>query len=147
MVNNLGTTPGRSPSDPGLEKPAKVLVADDEEAVRELIVAILDDDERYELLVARDGQEALRMARREKPDLLFLDVMMPKRSGIEVCAELKGDAEMSAIPVIMVTTLSQDSDLVAAIDAGADEYIYKPFHPVQLKTMVDNILARGSDLV
>ena len=87
------------------------------------------------------------MARREKPDLLFLDVMMPKRSGIEVCAEFKGDAEMSTIPVIMVTALSQDSDLVAAIDAGADACIYKPFHPVQLKTMVDNILARGSDLV
>ena len=147
MFNKLVATLRREPSGPGSEPPAKVLVADDEEAVRDLFEAILDDDERYQLFMARDGQEALTMARREKPDLLFLDVMMPKRTGIEVCQELKRDAEMSAIAIIMVTALTQTSDLGAAVDAGADEYICKPFSPTQLKTMVDNVLARRAEPV
>ncbi len=142
MIKKLVNSIRREPDGEAPEQPAKVLVADDEEAVRDLIEAVLDDDERYKLLIARDGLEALKVARREKPDLMFLDVMMPKRTGIQVCQELKRDENTSATAIIMVTALSQDADLSAAVEAGADEYICKPFSPAQLQTMVDNVLAR-----
>lgn len=119
----------------------KILIADDEPGVIMLVSATLGDDTRYRILTAKDGDEALRIARREKPDLLFLDIMMPKRDGYAVCQTLKNDAATSAIKVIMLTARVQGSDQKKARDAGADDYMTKPFSPTALLRKVEDVLA------
>ena len=84
----------------------KIMVADDEEAVLALVSATLDDVKRYQLVVVNDGDEALDTARSEQPDLLFLDVMMPHKDGIEVCRLLKGDPETAGIKIVMLSAMS-----------------------------------------
>ena len=81
----------------------KILLADDEEGVLELLVAALESDDRCQILLAHDGDEALDVAKRERPGLIFLDVMMPKRSGIQVCRELKRDPELAPTIVVMLS--------------------------------------------
>ncbi len=106
-----------------------------------LVSATLGDDKRYRILLAKDGEEALRIARREKPDLLFLDIMMPKRDGYTVCQTLKNEAATAAIKVIMLTARVQGNDQKKARDAGADDYMTKPFSPTALLRKVEDILA------
>lgn len=117
----------------------KLLIADDEVGIRNLVRMTLTD-ERYEIIEAKDGDEALAMARREKPRIIFLDVNMPKRSGLEVCRELKGDAAAAGMTIIMLTAKGQETDVEAGLDAGADDYFTKPFSPVALLRKVDEIL-------
>ena len=118
-----------------------VLLADDEVMIRTLIAATLGFEDRYQVLVARDGEEALTTAQREKPDLICLDIMMPGRNGYEVCQALKGDPETAQIKVIMLTALAQESDRWKALEAGADDYVTKPFSPRALLEKVEEVLS------
>ncbi|MDP3062591.1 MAG: response regulator [Chloroflexota bacterium] len=117
----------------------KVLIADDEAAVVKLLLTTLGDDDRYRLLVARDGEEALQIARQEKPDLVFLDILMPKVDGFRVCRALKANPATAHMKVVMLTALAQDSDREEAIRAGADGYLAKPFSPTGLLEKVEDV--------
>jgi len=110
----------------------KVLLSDDEEPVRALVAATLKSDARYQFLEARDGVEALEVARREKPDLILLDIVMPNMDGFEVCRRLKSDPETCGITVIMLTALAQEADKERSREVGVDGYFVKPFSPTAL---------------
>ena len=118
----------------------KVLLADDEEDILMLVSATLGGDDRYDLILARDGEQALNRAREERPDLMFLDVMMPKKDGFEVCAELKADDTTSDIKIVMLTAMAQELDKEKAEAAGADFYFTKPFSPTALLDKVEELL-------
>ena len=104
----------------------KILIVDDEPDTVELAKMILSY-EGYETSVAYDGEEALEKVHTEKPDLLLLDIKMPKKDGLEVCKELKEDPEYRHIPILMFTAKVHDRDLELGWEAGADDYITKPF--------------------
>ena len=116
--------------------PHKVLVADDEPEILDLLTLTLEDDERYSVLTARDGAEALRLCREEKPDLVFLDVQMPKMDGVEVCENIRRDPSIAAMKVVMLTALAQEAEIDRALLAGADGYMTKPFSPTALHVKV-----------
>jgi DNA-binding response OmpR family regulator len=118
-----------------------VLVADDDDDVRGLIVFRLERS-GYRVVAARDGEEALRIARDEKPAVAILDVMMPKLTGIEVTAALRAGEETSQIPIILLTARVQERDIALGLEAGADDYIRKPFSPHELVSRVNAILGR-----
>lgn len=118
-----------------------VLVADDNGVVRDLIVFRLERS-GYRVVAASDGQEALRIAREEVPDLAILDVMMPNLTGVEVTQRLRADDATSQIPVILLTARVQEVDIARGFDAGADDYIRKPFNPQELRARVQAILGR-----
>jgi len=121
-------------------KDKSILIVDDEAFIRVLLAQTLEEleDEGVELLLASDGQEGLDIALEERPDLLFLDVMMPKLSGYEVCRRVK---EMDEdIYIILLTAKGQAVDKEAGTDAGADEYVTKPFDP-------DYILDRAAEIL
>lgn len=122
----------------------KVMLADDEERVLALVAATLEDESRYQLLLARDGAEAIDVARREKPDLLFLDILMPKFDGYEVCQALKENPDTARIKIVMLTALSQDFERKKAEMAGADGYFTKPFSPTALLEKVEEVLGEGN---
>jgi two-component system alkaline phosphatase synthesis response regulator PhoP len=104
----------------------KILIVDDEPDTVELAKMVLSY-EGYETSVAYDGEEALEKVRTEKPDLLLLDIKMPKKDGLEVCKELKDDPAYQHIPILMFTAKVHDRDLELGWEAGADDYITKPF--------------------
>ena len=118
----------------------KVLLANDEEDILMLVSATLGGDDRFTLILARDGEEALTRAQQEKPDLVFLDVMMPKMDGFEVCRRLKSDEATSQVKIVMLTALAQEFDKQKADDVGADFYFTKPFSPTALLDKVDELL-------
>jgi two-component system alkaline phosphatase synthesis response regulator PhoP len=116
----------------------KILVADDEPH----IVRILQDTlvkRGYQVITAADGQEAVETALRERPDLIFLDVMMPQLSGIEVCDQLRNEHQMT-VPIFMLTARGQERDLERGKAAGANQYLTKPFSPRGLGDLVDETL-------
>jgi len=121
------------------EEPPVILVVDDNVANLELIQAYLEDVE-CQVISARDGTEALSVVARKKPDLILLDVMMPKMSGFEVCRRLKGDPETRDIPVIMVTALNEFGDIERGIDSGTDDFVSKPVNRLELLTRVRTML-------
>jgi DNA-binding response OmpR family regulator len=110
---------------------AKVLVVDDEEGIRVLCRVNLEL-EGYEVIDAADGQTALELARSKRPDLVFLDVMMPRMDGWDVLAELKGDPRTANIPVVMLTARTSEEDQLRAWGGGVMEYLAKPFNPQRL---------------
>jgi two-component system phosphate regulon response regulator PhoB len=118
---------------------AKILIAEDDAIVRSLIRMTLDSGQT-EILEVEDGTEALVVARRELPELIFLDWSMPGMSGIEVCRALRADPATSEIKVVMLTARSENDDREAGVAAGADEYITKPFSPVHLLDKVIEVL-------
>ncbi len=118
-----------------------VLVADDDDDIRDLVAFRLDRA-GYEVIRAGDGQEALDLAKQHKPDLAVLDVMMPKLTGYDVTRELRADAETSRIPVILLTARVQEADVARGFEAGADDYVKKPFSPQELKARVQAVLGR-----
>jgi two-component system phosphate regulon response regulator PhoB len=120
----------------------KLLIADDELGIRRLVRMTLESDQ-YEIIEAADAQEALGMARAHRPELVLLDVMMPKGTGFDVCRALKQDPETKDITVVMLTARSQKSDVAEGEVAGADDYFTKPFSPVNLVRKVDQILDDG----
>lgn len=109
----------------------KVLVVDDEPFIcRSLSFVLLKDS--YEVIQARDGQEALEMIARERPDLVFLDVMMPKVNGFDVTRQVKADPDLRATKIVLLTAKGQDSDRQTGEAAGADAYMTKPFSPTKI---------------
>jgi len=117
----------------------RILVVDDNEPNLELLQAYLEDLE-CETFTARDGFEALEMVRQKEPDLILLDIMMPKMSGFEVCKRLKNNPQTEDIPVIMVTALSEFGDIERGIDSGADDFLSKPVNKLELLTRVKSML-------
>jgi two-component system alkaline phosphatase synthesis response regulator PhoP len=117
----------------------KILVCDDEPYI---LMALTDavEMEGYDCVTAINGKEALQKAREEHPDLIMLDIMMPYMDGFEVCRELKADASTRDIPVIMLTAKSQQVDIQKGKDAGADDYITKPFRPSTLRKKFNEVL-------
>ncbi len=122
------------------ERPV-VLAADDDADIRELVKFRLERA-GYEVVSASDGEEALQRAVELQPDLAVLDVMMPKMNGYEVTQEIRRSEATRAIPVILLTARVQDADITRGFDAGADDYIKKPFSPQELKARVQAILGR-----
>lgn len=118
----------------------RVLLADDDFALRRLIAATLGSDD-FELLQAQDGEEALELARSRQPDLVLLDVNMPRLDGFAVCEQLKADPATATIKIVMLTARGAESDRVRARTAGADDYFVKPFSPVQLLNKVYALLS------
>ena len=116
-----------------------ILVADDEDSIVQLAKLYLSK-EGYLVSTARDGQEALDSVRRHKPDLVVLDLMMPRVDGWEVCRRLRKD---SAIPIIMLTARGEDVDKVVGLELGADDYVTKPFNPRELVARVKAVLRRA----
>jgi len=119
----------------------RVLIADDNEANVELLEAYLGDSGLdVEIAVAVDGQDTLEKAAAFKPDLILLDVMMPKLSGFEVCQKLKGDPATRGIMILMVTALNEHGDMERAVDAGTDDFLSKPVDKVSLVKRVEQML-------
>jgi two-component system, OmpR family, alkaline phosphatase synthesis response regulator PhoP len=121
----------------------RILVVDDEI----YIVHILDFSlgmEGYEVITALDGEQALEKARAEKPDLIVLDIMMPKLDGYETCKQLKGDAGTKDIPVILLSAKGRNVDQKIGFEVGADDYITKPFSPRKLVERINAILGQTS---
>ena len=119
----------------------KILLADDDAGLRRLVGTTLGTED-FELFQACDGEEALSEAREHRPELILLDVNMPKKNGFEVCRLLKDDPNTAAIKVVMLTARGNDADLALGREAGADEYFIKPFSPVQLLDKVYALLER-----
>jgi DNA-binding response OmpR family regulator len=118
-----------------------VLCADDEDDIRRLVAFRLGRA-GYTVLEAHDGEEALEIALREKPDLAVLDVMMPKMDGYELTRRLREEEATSHMPIILLTARAQDTDVDHGFDVGADDYIRKPFSPQELGRRVQAILGR-----
>jgi two-component system alkaline phosphatase synthesis response regulator PhoP len=119
-----------------------ILIVDDHAHIRLLLEQTLEDleDEGVELLQASNGADGLELIRQEKPDLVFLDVMMPAMNGFEVCKAVKADAELDGTTVVMLTAKGQEFDRQKGEDVGADVYMTKPFDP-------DELLERARELL
>ena len=122
-----------------MHNPPLVLIVDDNETNRDILVTRLAT-QGYELTQAADGEEALAAAREQLPDLILLDVMMPKLDGVEVCRRLKSDGSLPFMPIILVTAKGDSKDIVAGLDAGADEYLTKPVDQAALMARVRSVL-------
>ena len=124
----------------GRERPL-VLVADDDEDILDLVVFRLEQA-NYDVASATNGAEALTLARERIPDLAILDVMMPKLDGYEVTRQIRAHDETRDMPVILLTARVQEADVTRGFEAGADDYIKKPFSPQELRARVQSILGR-----
>ncbi|MFN3815184.1 phosphate regulon transcriptional regulator PhoB [Brevundimonas sp.] len=118
-----------------------ILVFEDEDALATLLQYNLEK-EGYKVSVASDGEEGLMQAEEETPDLVLLDWMLPKVSGIEVCRRLRGRAETRNVPIIMLTARGEESDRVRGLDTGADDYLTKPVSMVELNARIRAVLRR-----
>jgi two-component system, OmpR family, phosphate regulon response regulator PhoB len=124
-----------------MAKAAHVLLVEDEAALAELLKYNLER-EGYDVSVANDGEEALMAAEENQPDLVLLDWMLPKASGIEVCRRLRARAETRNTPIIMLTARDEESDRVRGLDTGADDYISKPFSMSELLARLRAVMRR-----
>lgn len=116
-----------------------ILIVDDEPMARRMMQLLLEP-EGYRLLEASNGAEALRLSAEHRPDLVLLDVMMPGMSGFEVCEQLRADPHMAEVPILLVTALEDRQSRVAGLEAGADDFIRKPFDQLELRSRVQSIL-------
>jgi two-component system, OmpR family, alkaline phosphatase synthesis response regulator PhoP len=119
--------------------PSKVLIADDNQQNCELLEANLVS-EGYDIAMAYDGRETLEKVAAWHPDIVLLDIMMPKMSGYEVCQALRKDAATRGIPVLMVTALDEKGDIEKAVAAGCDDFLSKPINGLELRTRVRSLL-------
>ena len=124
---------------PIVTTPARVLIVDDDSTNRDILGTLLAA-QGFAIFTAIDGEQGLAVAREQKPDLILLDVMMPKMDGIEVCRRLKSDPALPFMPVIMVTARTDSKDIVAGLEVGADEYLTKPVDPDALVARVKSML-------
>ena len=119
----------------------KILIVDDEAHIRQLLELTLEEleDEGVELLFATNGDEALEIIKKESPPLVFLDVMMPKMNGFEVCNRVKNELKMPEIYIVLLTAKGQEFDKEMGREVGADQYMTKPFNP-------DEVLAKAREI-
>ncbi len=120
----------------------KLLIVDDEAHIRMLIEQTLEDleDEGVELLFADNGEKALSIIKEEKPNLVFLDVMMPKMNGMEVCQKVKKELGLSEVYIILLTAKGQEVDRQKGLEMGADRYMTKPFDPDEMLSVAEEVL-------
>ena len=131
---------GKAASDEKAEKDTrKILIVDDEEGIVKLVKMYLEHH-RYEVITANDGQEGLEKAKTEKPDLIVLDLMLPKMNGYKVCGLLKKDTRYAKIPVVMFTAKAQEKDVKLGQEVGADAYITKPYESEVLLAKIKELL-------
>jgi DNA-binding response OmpR family regulator len=120
----------------------RVLVVDDDDDMRSLMIMILSD--RYEVSAARDGAEGLEMARLQRPDLIVLDLLMPRMHGFEVCRRVRADKGLKGVKVLISSSKSYQHDVNTAVgETGADGYIVKPFEIADFEKRVAGLLAAG----
>jgi two-component system alkaline phosphatase synthesis response regulator PhoP len=120
----------------------RILVVDDDREIVRLVRAYLEQS-GYEVLVAYDGEMALHILRRERPDLMLLDLMLPGRDGLDVTRVVRGDAGLAAMPIIMLTARVEDHDKIVGLELGADDYVTKPFKPGEVVARVRAVLRRA----
>ncbi|MFK7814132.1 MAG: response regulator transcription factor [Maribacter sp.] len=120
----------------------KLLIVDDEAHIRMLIEQTLEDleDEGVELLFAENGAEALEIIQKEEPNLVFLDVMMPKMNGMEVCQKVKKELHLNDVYIILLTAKGQEVDRQKGLEMGANKYMTKPFDPDEMLAIAEDIL-------
>jgi two-component system alkaline phosphatase synthesis response regulator PhoP len=118
-----------------------VVLIEDEKNIAELVRYNLEED-GYRVSVAADGEQGLRMVERQRPDLVLLDLLLPRLDGLEVCRQLKRNTDSRAIPIIMLTAKAGEADKVAGLELGADDYITKPFSPRELVARIRAALRR-----
>ncbi len=123
-------------------KKTKIVVVEDEADILEVIDYNLSK-EGFEVCSALDGEEGLALVKKEVPDLVILDLMLPGLDGIEVCRKLKADSTTKSISIIMVTAKGEESDIVLGLGMGADDYVVKPFRPRELMARIKSVLRRG----
>ncbi|MBI5758500.1 MAG: response regulator [Planctomycetales bacterium] len=121
------------------QKPSKILIADDDPLNCELLEAYLEG-EHYQVETADNGQTTLDRVAAGQPDLILLDIMMPKLSGYEVCKRLKADPKTKDIPILMVTALAEMGDIEKAVNAGANDFLTKPVNKLELTVRVRSLL-------
>jgi len=122
--------------------PQRILVADDDPQIVRLVKSYLEQA-GFSVLATYDGEEALHVLRREHPDMAVLDVMMPKRDGFALAQLIRGDAQLTAMPIMMLTARVEDVDRLKGLDIGADDYLSKPFNPLEVVARVKAILRRA----
>ena len=123
-------------------KPKKILIIEDENDIIYALRLLLEQN-NYEVIEAEDGRKGFDIARRERPDLILLDLMLPKLDGYKVCRMLKFDEKYKKTPVIMLTARTQDSDKATGREVGADAYITKPFNQDILLTKIKQLLGEA----
>jgi CheY-like chemotaxis protein len=121
--------------------PPTILICDDEPDLRELMRISLEPN--YRFAEASDGDEAIEQVDRLHPDLVLLDVMMPGTGGLAVIEHVRNDPELAETPVVVVSAFASDSDRLAAFDAGATEFVKKPFEPAKLASLVESLVSRS----
>ena len=120
---------------------AKIVIAEDEPDIRELIAFTLRFA-GYEVITGSNGEEGYQLTKSERPDLVMLDVLMPKLTGYEACKRIKSEPELAATPVIFLSAKGQENEIEQGLAAGAEEYLLKPFAPDQLVDRVKAVLAK-----
>ncbi len=120
----------------------KILMIEDDKDITELVRYNLEKD-GYRVTAAEDGATGLAQFRRSQPDLLILDLMLPRMSGLEICKELRRDTQAPRVPIIMLTARGEEADRIVGLEMGADDYITKPFSPRELMARVRALLRRG----
>jgi DNA-binding response OmpR family regulator len=118
---------------------SKILIVEDEEHIIKVLDMFLKR-EGYEVLIAKDGASAVSLAQEELPDIVFLDIVLPKLSGYLVCQALKEDANTSQIPIIFVSAKAQDEDIKKGYDVGGDDFLVKPFTPNQIRAVIKKFI-------
>jgi DNA-binding response OmpR family regulator len=121
---------------------AKILLAEDEKHLADMVAFKLTNS-GHRVVLARDGEEALALLGRERPDLAILDIMMPGVDGLEVLRRIRDDPDLRALPVIMLTAKGQERDVLAGLGAGANDYVVKPFSLKELVARIDTVLRKG----
>jgi len=120
---------------------AKILIAEDEPDIRDLVKFTLTFA-GHEVIAVTNGAEAVDAARLEMPDMVLMDVRMPRMTGYEACAAMKADPALKHIPVVFLSAKGQEAEIQVGLDAGAEEYLLKPFAPMELTARVGELLAR-----
>lgn len=120
---------------------AKILIAEDERDIRDLVAFTLRFA-GHEVFTAANGEEAVELAPKVSPDLILMDVRMPRMTGYEACQIIKSNADLKDIPVVFLSAKGQESEIQQGLDSGAEEYLLKPFAPDQLTSRVKVILAK-----
>lgn len=120
---------------------AKILIAEDERDIRDLVSFTLRFA-GYEVVAVANGEEAVEAARREMPELILMDVRMPRMTGYEACEAMKADEQLKHIPVVFLSAKGQESEIRSGLAAGADEYLLKPFAPAELTERVGELLQK-----